>query len=77
METSMAETLPNFYPVALFVLIAILTVFAMKYAAAAYRSRLETKRQIASDETLAALQQEVNALTTRMNAVEKLLREVE
>jgi hypothetical protein len=57
------------------VLIAL--VFAMKYAAAVYRSRLEAHRQTATDEALDAVRQEIGALTARMTAVEKLLREVE
>lgn len=67
----------NFYPIALFVLLAIFAVFAMKYAASVYRSRLETQRLTSTDEAISALSEEVNQLTTRITAIEKLLREVE
>lgn len=59
------------------VLLVILAVFVMKYAASTYHMRLEARRQTASDDAVVALRQEVNGLTLRLNAVEKLLREVE
>ncbi|WP_428156319.1 hypothetical protein [Brevundimonas sp.] len=73
----MTEASSVFYPLTLIILLGIIVLFAMKYAASIYRSRLDAKRVTASDETLAALRQEVSALTARLNAVEKLLREVE
>ncbi|MBR0642688.1 hypothetical protein [Plastoroseomonas hellenica] len=73
----MSNAAPHFFTLSILFLVLIALVFAMKNGAAAYRSRLEARRQTATDETLDALRQEVRALTTRMTAVEKLLREVE
>lgn len=73
----MTETSANFYPITIFFLLAIFAVFAMKYAASAYRSRLDIKRVTATDEAVAGLQKEVTELRTRLNAIEKILREVE
>jgi hypothetical protein len=73
----MTNASPHFFTLSLLVLAMIAAVFAMKYAAVAYRSRLELRKQTATDERLDALQQGVSALDTRVSAVEKLLREVE
>jgi hypothetical protein len=77
MEPSVSNAAPQFFTLSILLLALIAMVFAMKYAAAAYRSRLEVRRQTATDAALDALRQEVGALTKRMTAVEKLLREVE
>lgn len=73
----MTEMSANFYPIPLLFLIAIFAVFAMKYAASAYRSRLEIKRVTNADEAVVELRTEVTELRARLNAIEKLLREVE
>ena len=73
----MTNATPTFFPVSILLIVLIAVVFAMKYAAAAYRSRLEVHRQSATEEALTALRQEVAALTKRLAAVEKLLLEVE
>lgn len=73
----MTETSANFYPISILFLVAIFAVFAMKYAASAYRSRLEIKRATNTDEAVAGLRTEVTELRVRLNAIEKLLREVE
>ena len=73
----MTETSANFYPISILLLVAIFAVFAMKYAASTYRSRLEIKQSTLADEKIAGLQKEVLELRMRLNAIEKLLREVE
>ena len=73
----MTEASSTFATLSILVLVVVLLVFAMKYAAAGYKARLDARRQTQSDEALAALRQDVGALTTRLNTVEKLLREVE
>ncbi|WP_426128400.1 hypothetical protein [Pararhizobium sp. PWRC1-1] len=73
----MTETSANFYPISILLLVAIFAVFAMKYAASAYRSRLDIKRVTGADEAIAGLHKDVTELRTRLNAIEKLLREVE
>ncbi|WP_156358239.1 hypothetical protein [Sphingobium sp. Leaf26] len=73
----MTDASSRFFLITVFILLLILVVFTMKYAASVYRSRLEAKRLTTSDETVVALRAEVGALTSRMNAVEKLLRDVE
>ncbi|MBD8688848.1 MULTISPECIES: hypothetical protein [unclassified Rhizobium] len=73
----MTETSANFYPISILLLTAMLAVFAMKYAAAAYRSRLEIKRVTNADAAIAGLQTEVTELKARLEAIEKILREVE
>ena len=73
----MTEVSPPFFVLTILILAAIMVIFAMKYAATIYRSRLEARRRNMTDAMLDALRQEVNALTTRVGAIEKLLREVE
>ncbi|GAB1583905.1 hypothetical protein [Phyllobacterium phragmitis] len=73
----MTEVSPPFFVLTIIILAAIMVIFAMKYAATIYRSRLEARRRNTTDAMLDALRQEVNALTTRVGAIEKLLREVE
>ena len=73
----MTEASSSFFLLFILALVAVVAVFAMKYTAAAYRSRLEAKRQGATDEVLGALRQDIGVLTTRVNTIEKLLREVE
>lgn len=73
----MSNAAPHFFTLSILLLVLIALVFAMKYAAAAYRSGLEARQQTATEEALDALRQEVGALTMRMSAIEKLLREVE
>lgn len=73
----MAEASASFVLISILVVVAVLAVFAMKYASAAYRTRAEATRQTAADEQLAALRQEVSALAARVGTIEKLLREVE
>jgi hypothetical protein len=77
MENPMAEPSSTFFVLSVLLLAAVLAVFAMRYAVAAYGSRLESRRQSAADESLDGLRREVAALATRVNAIEKLLREVE
>ncbi len=73
----MISSAPQFFTLSILLLALILAIFAMKYAAAAYRSRLDANRQTATDESISALRQEVAGLGTRLSTVEKLLREVE
>lgn len=73
----MTNAAPPFFTLTILLFVLIAAIFAMKYAAAAYRSRLEVRRQRAADEALDALRQDIGALTNRLAAVEKLLREVE
>ncbi|MBB2974145.1 hypothetical protein [Mesorhizobium sp. RMAD-H1] len=73
----MTEVSPPFFVLTIIILAAIMVIFAMKYGATIYRSRLEARRRNTTDAMLDALRQEVNALTTRVGAIEKLLREVE
>lgn len=73
----MSNAAPHFFTLSILFLGLIALVFAMKYGTAAYRTRLEARQQTATDEALEALRQEVGALTVRMSAIEKLLREVE
>lgn len=73
----MTEVSPPFFVLTIIILAAIMVIFAMKYAATIYRSRLEARHRNTTDAMLDALRQEVNALTTRVGAIEKLLREVE
>ncbi|GGA91293.1 hypothetical protein GCM10011491_19120 [Brucella endophytica] len=68
---------PYFFTLSIMAFVLIAAVFAMKYAAAAYRARLETRRQTTADGALDALRQQIENLTKRVGSVEKLLREVE
>jgi len=67
----------NFLLVTVLMVAAFLIVFAMKYFVAAYRHRLDSNRQGATDLALDNLRREVDALALRVNAIDKLLREVE
>lgn len=73
----MSHAAPQFFTLTTLILVLILLVFMMKYASAAYRSRIEIARQTATVEAVTALRQQVADLADRMAAMEKLLREVE
>ena len=71
-------TNPHFFVIfSILVLLVILAVFVMKYAALIYHTRLEARQQTASNDAFVALRQEVIDLTSRIKAMEKLLREVD
>jgi hypothetical protein len=73
----MAEASTHFFVLSILVLVAGLLVFAMKYASAAYQSRLKAKWQTDMETAMSALGEEMSRLSARMSSVEKLLREVE
>ena len=73
----MTDATPHFFTLSILLLGLVALVFAMRYAADAYRGRLEAHRQTAAQTTLDTLHQEVRALAQRIGAIEKLLRDVE
>jgi uncharacterized protein YlxW (UPF0749 family) len=66
-----------FFTFSILCLVALVAIFALKYLTAGYRAKSEQGYRDITNNTIEALRQEIANLAKRVQAMEKLLKEVE
>jgi len=68
---------PPFVMLTILMLVTVLLIFAMKYAAQAMRARSNAAQAAQASAELIAIRDELKAMDGRLTRIESLLREVE